>query len=72
MQQSDIISALAKIIGEKPENINLATKFQTLENWDSLAIVEIMAFFDASFGIKVNARKILSCESIGDLIELTH
>ena len=39
-----------------------------LEEWDSLAMMATMAFFDKSFGIKVGLKDFREVKTIGDLM----
>jgi acyl carrier protein len=44
---------------------------ESLENWNSLAVVSFMAMADEHFGVTVGAGQIVACKTVNDLLALT-
>lgn len=54
---------------QRDEILDEKMKLQDLEEWDSLAVVSMIALYD-TFGVKLNGAQILACQTIRDLLEL--
>ena len=68
MKYSIFINELGKIFEKK--NITEKTSLSTL-NFDSLKILEILAFADKNFNdLKLDVNKLYDCKTIKDLIKL--
>lgn len=50
--------------------LNGRTEFRNLEEWDSLAVLSLVAMFDEEFGKEVNAKNLRPCNTIADLYEI--
>ena len=50
--------------------LNDATKFRELEEWSSLSVMELIAFFDEEFDKQIGDGDIKKCTTIGDLYKL--
>ncbi len=50
-------------------NVNLewSTKFQTLPDWDSLALLTVMAFVASEYKAPLKGFEILECDTIADI-----
>ena len=46
-------------------------KIEDLENWDSLAVINLMALVDEHYGVKLAPRHIGSAETVDQLFALT-
>lgn len=58
------------IQGTSVGGLNQDTKFQELEEWDSVAILNIIGFIDIEFSTQIAADKILKCHTINEVYEL--
>jgi acyl carrier protein len=47
------------------------TKFHELDEWSSLSVMLLIAFFDEEFEREISGRDIKKCETIQDLYNLT-
>lgn len=47
--------------------LTFETLLESLEEWDSLAVMSTMAFLDRSFGIKTTMADYSSMKTIGDI-----
>lgn len=64
---------LAEIIkiAEIPEDkINLDTDLTTIEEWDSLAILDLMAYVDEKYDKILSMEELESCNSVRELYQL--
>jgi acyl carrier protein len=52
------------------ETLTGSEPLKNLQAWDSLAIVEFMAYADATYGIALAPERFRGCESIQDLFSL--
>jgi acyl carrier protein len=71
MEISSFISKFEESIeGLTPGSVDEETKFQDLEQWDSLAVLTTIAMADAEFEVELSANEILACATIRELSEL--
>ncbi len=54
----------------EPGSVTAETRFQDMEQWDSLAVLTTIAMADAEFEVELTANEILACTTIQDLAEL--
>ena len=52
---------------EDIENLNSDTEFRTLDEWSSLSVMLLIAFYDEEFGKEISEKEIRSCTTIQDL-----
>lgn len=52
------------------EDLSPNTKFQELDDWGSLSIMLVIAFFKDEFGIQLGERDVQSAVTIQDLFNL--
>lgn len=45
------------------------TRFRELEEWDSLAVLTVVAMVDTEYGQRINAAVLKSCETLAELFE---
>ena len=70
MQKKNFLKHLEKIFEQDKNTINENTKFSDVD-FDSLKVLELMAFNDSNFkGIKISPDKISKCKNFGQLIKL--
>ncbi len=60
----------ASIEGLEAGSVTPETKFQELDQWDSLAVLTTIAMADAAFEVELTANEILACRTIRDLADL--
>lgn len=56
--------------GLEPGSITLATELSTIPQWDSLAVLTILAMADAEFGVTLSGNEINKCVRVGDILQL--
>tara|TARA_B100000945_G_C20330172_1_gene571989 strand:- start:796 stop:1026 length:231 start_codon:yes stop_codon:yes gene_type:complete len=70
MNKSDFIKHLSKIFEKKENKINEKSLLSEL-GWDSLKILELMAFNDLHFkSVKISPDQLNKCVKVADLIKL--
>ena len=51
-----------------PETLTLNTEFRTLDEWDSLSYLSIIAMLDEEYSIQIENAKFKKLNTIGDII----
>ena len=70
MKKNNFLRHLEKLFELKKNSINEKTSFKNVQ-FDSLKVLELMAFNDANFkGLIIPPNKIVKCKALGDLIKL--
>tara|TARA_Y100000389_G_C17104107_1_gene337403 strand:- start:188 stop:427 length:240 start_codon:yes stop_codon:yes gene_type:complete len=59
-----------KIILQSDKKISFDTRLKDIEEWDSVAIISMIALFDELFDSIIPADLLLKCKTIDDLIKL--
>ena len=71
MQITEFIEKLAEAIEiENTASLNAETVFKELEEWSSLSVMLIIAFFDEEFDKQIEEKDIHSATTINDLFLL--
>lgn len=71
MQKEEFIKKMAEAIEiEDVESLSIDTKFRDLEEWSSLSVMLLIAFFDDEFGKEIGDAELRLCNTIGDLYNL--
>lgn len=66
MTQEEFLTEMQDVL--QTDNIlTFETILESLEEWDSLAVMSTMAFLDSTFGIKTNMADYGSMKTIGDI-----
>lgn len=73
MSKTEILSQLEVIFRNIFDNESIQLKETTsaddIEDWDSLAHVQLIEAIQSYFGIKFSAREMLSWENVGQMVE---
>ncbi len=73
MERTEVLKRLESIIREVVDNetitINEQTKAEDVEDWDSLANVQIVVGMQKEFGKKFTAKDILEWKTVSDMID---
>jgi len=70
MYKDEFIRKLAEIIEVDYQVIDVTTNLKDLEEYDSLALIAIIAFIDENFAITVPADKLSAVTTVNTLLEL--
>ena len=68
MNTEDKFILLAKTLEINKERIALATELDSLEEWDSLGIMAVIAMLDKRFDINLKGDEIASLNTAGDIL----
>ena len=68
MNMEEKIILLAKTLQIDRKHLNPATKLDSLEEWDSLGIMAVIAMLDKRFDINLKGDEIASLNTAGDIL----
>ncbi len=68
MTQEEFITELEDILSLEEGELTINSNLKELEDWDSLAIISVIALVDKKIGKKVNVLALKECVSVTDLI----
>lgn len=63
-----LIAVVAGVLQVDPSDLRLETTAGDLENWDSLATINIVSEIEAEFGASIPIEKIPDLHAIGDFL----
>ena len=69
MKKNDFISELQDILQIEDE-LRDDTNLASMDEWDSIAFMVLIAFFDKNFGKKITFEDLGACKTPRDLISL--
>jgi len=55
---------------QREEELDLDMRLDDIEEWDSLAVISIIALFDQLFSIVITEKQLSNCEKIEDILNL--
>jgi acyl carrier protein len=70
MDKNEFLLLLDELLGAEPGTATGAETLESLEGWDSLAVISFMCLADERFGINLQAGRIAECRTVLDLIRL--
>ena len=71
MEIQEFVEKFAEAIEvENVEELSAETEFKDLEEWSSLSVMLLIAFFDETFGKEIGDKDIRSCTTIQELYKL--
>ncbi len=69
MATNEFISKFAEALEiEDASTLNLVTEFRTLDEWDSLAYLNIIAMLDEEYEIQIENAEFKKLKTIGDIV----
>ena len=73
MNKSEILSQLQvifrNVLDNKSIELNEKTSADDIEEWDSLAHIQLIGAIQEKFGIRFSAKEMLGWENIGQLVD---
>ena len=71
MQKDELLLKLDELFELEPGTLTGGEPLETIENWDSIKVLEFMALLDDNFeGIELSPKQIAACKTVGDLVNL--
>ncbi|MCT4605422.1 MAG: acyl carrier protein [Marinisporobacter sp.] len=68
MRKEEFIKKIGESLFLEGEHLELDTKLEDLEGWDSVGRLGIIALFNEEFDKKIDPKKLKECESIADIV----
>ncbi len=69
MTLNEFLEELTEIL-EIEETVNISTSLEDMDEYDSLAIMSLIAFFDERFEVEVSGEQLIEVKLVSDLISL--
>ena len=73
MSNLEIIKQLEKVFREVFDNDDIhlseSTNSEDIEAWDSLTHIQLVSEIQKTFGIRINAREMMTWDKVGDMVE---
>lgn len=70
MNKLDFLAELAEML-QTDEDLALNSDLQNMEEWDSLAFMVLISFFDKNFGLRLTFEDLAKCGTPEDIIALS-
>ena len=70
MEKNEFLKLLDDLIELDPGTITGEETLESLESWDSLAVMGFIALVDEKFEITLSPKRIAASETVDDLIDL--
>lgn len=70
MDTKDFLLALDEMLELDPGTLTGTEELESLENWDSLAVISFIALVDEKLGLVVEGEKLAKAKTVGDLLAL--
>lgn len=73
MERKDVFETLNEIFRDVLDNVDIeltdATSANDIEEWDSLAHVQLMDAIQNRFRVKISARDMVTWQNIGEMVD---
>ncbi|WP_448206561.1 acyl carrier protein [Azospirillum sp. sgz302134] len=70
MDRKDFLLALDEMLELDAGTLTGAEALDSLDNWDSLAVISFIALVDEKLGLVVAGEKLAKAKTVNDLLEL--
>jgi acyl carrier protein len=70
MDREESIAQLEMVLEMSPGSLREEDEVRSLEHWDSLKLLEIIALADEQFHVELDADRLARCARIGDILAL--
>jgi acyl carrier protein len=70
MKTSAFSSRVALLLECTEADLSSGAELKSFATWDSLAILNVIAFFDSELGVQLSFSQVDGCKTITDLAEL--
>jgi len=70
LKQTEFLLLLDELLELEPGTLKGSETLESLEDWNSLAVISFMALVDEHFGVSLQPRQIAGCSTIADLVGL--
>ena len=63
--RSGVVAVFSEVLGVDPETLNDDSSPETVSQWDSVAVMELVAAIEERFGVELSTREIMAMRTIG-------
>lgn len=70
MDRKDFLLALDEMLELDAGTLTGAEELESLDNWDSLAVISFIALVDEKLGLVVEGEKLAKAKTVNDLLAL--
>ncbi len=70
MSRDEFLLEIDEILGLCPGTLRGPEKLEELENWDSTALISLIAVAESQNGVRINPDQIVNCTTVADLVRL--
>jgi acyl carrier protein len=70
MTRDEILRSMEELLEQPSNTLGGPEKLESLERWNSLAMIGFIALVDEHFGVTLSPRQIVTCSSVDDLLKL--
>ena len=70
MTRQEMLAAIETALDTQPGTITEGTMLGSVEGWDSVGQLSVMATFDSSIGVVLPPQKIATCKTAAELLDL--
>jgi acyl carrier protein len=70
MARNQFLLLLDELLELEPGTVKGSETLDSLEGWNSLGVISLMALVDEHFGVSLQPRQIAGCSTISDLVGL--
>ena len=69
MKKTEFYNELIEFLELEVEEINENTEFSSIDGYDSMAVMSLIAFCDEKFSTKISAQQIQKLTTVGSLMD---
>ena len=70
MNPTDFYLKLDEMLELAPGTLKGGEALESLEGWDSVAVISLIALADSEYGVTLPPKEIAECRSVNDLLDL--
>lgn len=70
MTREELLLQIDEILDLKPGTLRGQEKLEDLKNWDSTALISLIALADANNGVPITPDQVVGCTTVADLLRL--
>ena len=72
LTKTEFLLSLDELLELEPGSLQGHETLDSLEGWNSIAVISFMALVDEHFNLTLQPRQIAECKTVADLIGLAH
>lgn len=70
MTRDEFLLQIDEILGLRPGTLRGDEKLEDLKNWDSTALISLIALADANNSVPIAPDQVVGCSTVADLLRL--